>query len=33
MMKTIKLDPRDSVGFNPNLQEDTVTIEHCLKSS
>lgn len=33
MMKTIKLDPRDSMGLNPNLQEDIVTIKHCPKSS
>lgn len=33
MMKTIKLDPRDSMGRNPKLQEDTVPIEHCPKSS
>lgn len=33
MMKTNKLDPRESVGLNPKLQEDTVTMEHCPKSS
>ena len=27
MMETIKSGPKDTVGFNPKLQEDTITIE------
>lgn len=33
MLKTIKLGPRDKVRHNPKPQEDTITIEHCPKSS
>ena len=29
MMETIKFGPKDTVGFNPKLQEDTITIEQC----
>lgn len=33
MMETIKLGPRENVGFNPKLQEDSITIEQCPKSN
>lgn len=28
-----QVGPKDTVGFNPKLQEDTITIQQCPKSS